>query len=308
MELGSPRAEGNRTSDATTSHIQMPSPWATSPGSAAGPAGEMEACSGAIGHNTDLGCGCRDERSRGGRYLPGSRTPNETAIDSRTGTMPDRLSPAVFLVTVLSTVAAIIMGSSHVFMPVSRAEDHADSYLKSGSKVYHIPWQYLPSTTPFNDIKGYSEFTIAMLLPDFKPAALNRAEFARVGWHNQLTALFEHGRQKISPEKWISIARAEGGAPIERDIEQIANCRAYDTQKWISKDMFVCHGDKLDQPTLVLICKRAIDVPAPSCTVTENIDRDLSVIYHYSRKYVGQAIQIDDHVRRLAQSFTSDSQ
>jgi len=70
MELGSPRAEGNRTSDATTSHIQMPSPWATSPGSAAG------------------------------------------------------VSPAVFSVTVLSTVAGIILGSGHAFVPVSRAGDH----------------------------------------------------------------------------------------------------------------------------------------------------------------------------------------
>ncbi len=206
--------------------------------------------------------------------------------------MADRLSPAVFSVTVLSTVAGIILGSGHAFVPVSRAGDHADSYLKSGSKVYHIP----------------SDFNVAMLLPDFKPAARDPAEFARVGWHNQLTALFEHGRQKISPEKWISIARAEGGAPIERDIEQIANCRAYDTQKWISKDMFVCHRDKPEEPTLVLICSRATDVPSPSCTVTESLDRDLSVIYHYSRKYIGQAIQIDDHVRRLAGSFTSDSQ
>jgi hypothetical protein len=73
-----------------------------------------------------------------------------------------------------------------------------------GDTSYDIPRNYLVGVTQPTAANSYAAFMIMVLLPDMTPRTpQNREQFEVLGWHNQLRALFEFGRQATPPQEII---------------------------------------------------------------------------------------------------------
>lgn len=174
----------------------------------------------------------------------------------------------------------------------------------SGMAHYAVPARLNPGITRFSEGRNYSALTLMLFLPDFSPVADHPEEMKRPGWHDQMTLLFEHGPRMSDPEAQIaSLTNRPLVGPTKP--EALSNgCDIYRTPLVSPGDVYVCRegGTKL-----VISCVRttgSVVIPSPSCTVMENINSDLSVIYHYSVRYVENAVLIDCRVRALLSSFS----
>ncbi len=206
-------------------------------------------------------------------------------------------------------VSAALLKDQKSILVATQLGEYMDADLKAGSIEYRIPWQYLPSVTPYNPKNGYAAFTLAMLLPDFRGAALDHDEFAKVGWHNQLTALFEFNRARTAPDQWIRENSFDGRSSSNEDADHIPGCKYYRTQLRLSfsDDMFVCDQKRASDRKIVILCAKSSKFPYPDCEVSTNINDHLAVDYAYSRIYFKKILEIDDRIRTIADAFVVPS-
>lgn len=163
-----------------------------------------------------------------------------------------------------------------------------------------MPVRYHAGISRYSEKRDYSALTMMLFLPDFSPAADHAEELRIPGWRNQMTLLFEHGPRFSEPDQQIAsmINRPQGVHTLSTPAAN--GCDLYRTPLMMPGDVYVCPNDR---SKLVLSCDRKSDVPFPSCTVFENFSPDLSLIYHYSVKYVDDAVSIDHRIKALIASF-----
>jgi hypothetical protein len=174
--------------------------------------------------------------------------------------------------------------------------------VRFGNTVYAIPRNYLASVTQARDGQLYASFSFQVLLPDFAPRTpQNAVQFDQVGWHDQLRVLFEFGVQVRRPEDLLAFyLRAAGKSP---DVFQLVGSgyKFYQSDKTVPHEMFTKdtpHG------LLFFTCEDTkYSIPSPSCTVMEPLGGNVSVIYHFSRKYMDKTAEIDGKLHTLLESF-----
>jgi hypothetical protein len=221
------------------------------------------------------------------------------------------VTPAVFLLSVAFATAQVSVDGAQ--SPVERGLHLGTSTetsfvdIRMGSEVYRIPRNYLVGVRQPSSTSEQSSFSIQVLLPDFSPRTKdNASRFDELGWHDQFRALIEYPRQpKAAPEildYYLRDSRKE-----RADFTLIG-----DGYKFYESDSTVPHEFYVkDTPNglLFFTCSsQKYGVPSPSCTVNESIGPGLGVIYHFSRQYREQAMQIDLKLRSVLETFRKSSQ
>lgn len=175
--------------------------------------------------------------------------------------------------------------------------------LRFGNTIYKIPRNYLIGARQPRYGKGVSaSFSLQVLLPNFAPRTpANAAEFDRVGWHNQLRALFEYPRHPRRPEEVLRFYLKIAGMSIS-DYRTVGDgYRYYESLKTVPHEMFV---KQTPHGLLFFTCyDKKYSIPSPSCTVIESFGKDVMVTYSFSRKYMLSTAQIDDELHKLVRVF-----
>jgi hypothetical protein len=194
--------------------------------------------------------------------------------------------------------------ASSPFVQTLSSEDGRDAdaiAVKFGSMIYSVPLRYLTGVTQPSGDQKYAAFSIQVLLPDFEPkTSQNSSEFESLGWGNKLRALFEYGRHPRQPAELLADYLKHAGLSPE-DYRLIGSgYRFYKSEKTVPHEMF---SKSTQNGLLFFICGGVSSVPSPSCTVNEPFSEDVGVIYHFSRKYMDSAADIDGRLHQLIDTF-----
>jgi hypothetical protein len=164
--------------------------------------------------------------------------------------------------------------------------------VKFGSSIYRVPRNYLAGVTQPNAKNEYAAFSIFVLLPDFAPrTAENAAELDKIGWHDQFRALFEYGRHPRPPEEVLEFYLKTAG--MSKDSYRLVGSgyKLYESERTVPHEIYT---KETPNGLLFFTCGNAkYGTPSPSCTVNEAFGDNVGVIYHFSRKYMNEAADID---------------
>jgi hypothetical protein len=174
--------------------------------------------------------------------------------------------------------------------------------VKFGPSIYRIPRNYLAGVTQPNAKNEYAAFSIFVLLPDFTPRTPeNAAELDKIGWHDQFRALFEYGRHPRSPEQVLEFYLKTAG--MNKDGYRLVGSgyKLYESERTVPHEIYT---KETPNGLLFFTCGNAkYGTPSPSCTVNEAFGDNVGVIYHFSRKYMDEAADIDLRLRDLLKGF-----
>ncbi len=213
-----------------------------------------------------------------------------------------RLSELLLLTALLSTTALSqpLPASSQ---PSPRASTQKEIVeVRFGKDTYAIPRNYLAGATEPTDDNTYAAFTIQVLLPDFSPKTPeNAAQFEQLGWHDQLRALFEYGRRPQRPEELVAYYLKNAGLS-SNDFQLVGSgYKFYQSENTVPHEMFT---KETQNGLLFFTCEDTkYSVPSPDCTINEPFGENTGVIYHFSRKYVDKAAEIDSKLHALLNEF-----
>ena len=169
--------------------------------------------------------------------------------------------------------------------------------VKFGSATYSLPLNYLTGVTQPRGDQMYAAFSVQVLLPDFVPKTPeNTSQFESVGWGDKLRALFEYGRHPLQPAELLAVYLKNAGLGPD-DYHLIGSgYRFYESKSTVPHEMF---SKPTQNGLLFFTCNDAKSVPSPSCTVNEPFGENIGVIYHFGRKYMDNAADIDARLHQV---------